>query len=577
LKILLKLLKFLRPFLWEICLSLLLGVAAIGASIGMLGTSAYLIASAALHPSIAELQVAIVGVRFFGISRAAFRYMERLVSHSVNLKGVAHLREWFYRQVESTPPAELYTQKAGDLLDRVMGNLETLENFYVRVVSPVVVAVVVTASVSLFVGGYGTQLGIILAIGLLVNGLVIPAFSLQLTRKTILKSAEIRAELSAQVIEWLQGLEVLQSNNAQERWMEKINQTGAESGKLQTKIAFLNGFDSGLILLFMNLTVFALLWAAIPRVGEGVFNGVSLAVILLVATASFEAVGNLPQAAVNLTASLEAARRLFAIGEDKKDPEKLYQLQSEGWQPERIEVKDLSFVYGEEQAFRLDQVSFTLEKGKKLALVGPSGSGKTSLVNLLLRFWSPAQGSISLDQIQAGDLDPYQMRTCFAVISQTTKLFSSSLRDNLLLANPQADEKRLRQVLKEVELEEWVKHLPRGLDTWLGDQGLRLSGGERQRVAIARSLLQDRPFIILDEPVENLDPSTAKKIMATIFNVIKDRGLFLITHDLSFLSRINEILVLENGSIIERGEYGALIDKGGEFARMVQFQAETLE
>lgn len=570
-----KLLSFLNPFFWEICLSIILGIATISAGIGLLGTSAYLIASAALHPSISELQVAIVGVRFFGISRAGFRYLERLVSHSVNLRVLSRLREWFYEKVESSPPAELHTHKSGDLLNRVMGDLEVLENFYVRVVSPVVVAFVVAAGVSLFLGIYDARLGFILAAGLILNGLILPILSIMITRPLARKMLEMRSDLSARTVEWLQGLEELQSSGAHNRWMNSILEKGKEGGVWQTRISILNGANSGLGLLILNLTLLALLWVSIPLVSQGVINGVSLSVILLMGMAGFESVANLPQAAVMLNSSLEAARRIFELGEIQQ-VRREYRSPAVFLKPEKVEVKELCFEYQEGEDFKLKHISFSLEAGKKLALVGPSGSGKTSLVNLILQFWTPQEGVITLDQMDSSKIDPYQVRSYFAVISQSTTLFSASLRENLLLADPQADDQKLLQVLKLAELEDWFSRLSNGLDTWLGDQGLRLSGGERQRVAIARALLQDRPYLLLDEPVENLDSVTANKIMATLFKLFGNRGMLFITHDFSWLDWMDEILLLQNGSILERGTYQQLNLLNGRFAALKKLQEQTL-
>lgn len=570
-----KLLGFLKPFFWEICLSIILGIATISSGIGLLGTSAFLIASAALHPSIADLQVAIVGVRFFGISRAVFRYLERLVSHSVNLRVLSRLREWFYFQVESSPPAEIHTRKAGDLLNRVMGDLEILENFYVRVVSPVVVAVVVAAGASLFFGVYDKLLGLILAAGLFVNGVLLPVLSILVTRPLAKKMLEMRSDLSSQTVEWLQGLEELQSSGVHNRWADRILKKGEEGSVWQSRVATLNGFNSGLSLLVLNLTLLALLWIAIPLVTQGNISGVSLAVIMLMGMASFESVVNLPQAAVMLNSSLEAARRIFVLGDLRSTPREFDTLPA-SWQPNRVEVEELGFEYENGDSFRLKDISFTLVSGKKLALVGASGSGKTSLVNLILQFWSPNQGSINLDKLNSSQIDPYLVRSYFAVISQSTTLFSASLRDNLLLADPQADDDKLLDVLKMVELEDWYSHLPQGMDTWLGDQGLRLSGGERQRVAIARALLQDRPFLLLDEPVENLDPVNANKIMANLLKLFSSKGVLLITHDFSRLDQMDEILLLSDGIILERGTYDDLLRKGERFARLLEIQDQRL-
>ena len=570
-----KLLRFLKPFIWEICLSVVLGIATISSGIGLLGTSAFLIASAALHPSIADLQVSIVGVRFFGISRAGFRYLERLVSHSVNLRVLSRLREWFYTQVEASPPAEMHTRKAGDLLNRVMGDLEILENFYVRVVSPVVVAVVVAAGVSFFIGAFDVRLGLILAAGLAINGIILPVVSILVTRPLAKKMLEMRSDLSSRTVEWLQGLEELQSSGAHSRWTEGILSKGREGGIWQTRISSLNGINSGLSLLLLNLTVLALLWIAIPLVTQGSINGVSLAVILLMGMASFESVANLPQAAVMLNSSLEAAKRLFEL-EEQPVVKFVYEPMPENWTPSRVEVKSLCFEYEAGDNFQLKDISFALLPGKKVALVGPSGSGKTSLVNLILQFWKPQEGRITLDQTESSRVDPYLVRSYFAVISQSTTLFSANLRENLLLADPHADDQKLLQVIKLAELEDWFHRLPQGLDTWLGDQGVRLSGGERQRVAIARALLQNRPYLLLDEPIENLDPSTANKIMTTLFKLFNERSIFFITHDFSWLNQVDEILLLQNGAILERGSFKDLIHSGGRFAELKKIQDQNL-
>ncbi len=572
----LRLLRFLKPFTGEVLLSILMGVVTIASGIGLMGTSAYLIATAALHPSIADLQIAIVGVRFFGISRAVFRYLERLISHSVNLHVLSRLREWFYLRVESSPPEEYQTHRTGDLLDRVMGNLETLENIYVRVISPLVVAIVIVTGISYFVGGYARELGFILAVGLALNGFLLPAFSIVLTRRPAKELSAVRADLSSRVIEYLNGLEDLQSSGADLRWVESINQLGESTGKTQLVYSRLNALNSSLALIILNFTILGLLWVAIPLVDQGKIGGVSLAVIVLVGMSSFESVSILPQAAVNLTASLEAAKRLFALGRDTPSTEK-DQNQSLDWVPSQIELQNVTFEYNRAQSFKLNQISFKIEKGKKLALIGPSGSGKTSLTNLLLRFWSPTSGKIMLDEVNVDTLNLQQVISCFAVISQRSHLFSVSLRENLLLASVGVKDDELIQALHQVELDEWFSGLPEGLDTWLGDDGLRISGGERQRLLIARAILMDRPFLILDEPTANLDPINSKKIMQTIFRISESRGLLWITHDLSLLDEADKILLLENGSIIESGTYDLLMKENSKLTSWLELNAHYFE
>lgn len=572
----LKLLGFLKPLIWQVVLSILLGIAAVAAGIGMLGTSAFLIASAALHPSIADLQVAIVGVRFFGISRAVFRYLERLVSHSVNLKVLSNLREWFYRQIEAAPPAVLYTHKSGDLLNRVMADLETLENFYVRVVAPIFMALVVGTGVSFFLGTFNASLGLCLAAGLIFNGFVLPVCGVLATHKSAKEMITARAEISAQTVEWIQGLAELQAAGVQDQWLKQVNQKSRQAGEMQLNLSMLSGINSGLGLLLLNLTVVGLLWIAIPLVTAGSISGVSLAVILLMGMASFESVGSLPQAALMLNASLESAERLLTLNPSGQ-PKLTGQSLSDGGSPTLVSCEHISFEYADDQAFALCDVSFELRRGRKLALIGPSGAGKTSLVNLLLQFWQPTDGMIKIGGIPAGELDPYRVRALFGVVSQHTWLFSSSLRQNLLLADPRADDQKLLWALQKAELADWAARLPQGLDTWLGDQGVRLSGGERQRLSVARVLLQDRPFLLLDEPVENLDPVTAGSVLESVFDLFNDRGILMITHDFSHLERLDEILLLEEGRVSERGKFAALLANRQRFAALYDLFTQTLK
>jgi ATP-binding cassette subfamily C protein CydC len=562
-----RLLWFLKPFTLMILASILLGIGTTAAGIGMLGTSAYLIASAALHPSIAELQVAIVGVRFFGLSRAGLRYSERLVSHSVNLRVLDHLRQWFYDQIESSPSAELQTIKSGDLLDRLMGNIEDLENFYVRVVSPVIVALVIGIGASMFVGGYQTQFGLILGAGLFVTGIILPVEAILLTRRTSETFIQSRSILSAKIVETIQGIEDLQAFGVGREWIESIKKESNSNAKIQLKLSLLNSFNSGLMLAVLNVTIVILLWVAIPIVPSGLLSGISLAVILMIAIASFESTYTLPQAGQYLTSSIEAGHSLFLLTGSGKV--KQFQIdQKIKRYPKTISLEHVHFQYSEGPTFQLKDVNFILKAGKKTALIGSSGSGKTSIVNLLLRFWRPTEGSILVDGKNVEDLDPEEMRSFFSVISQSAYLFSATLRENLLLADPLASDEKLYKIFRQVGLEDWVSTLPDGLDTWVGDHGLRLSGGERQRVAIGRMLLQERPFIVLDEPDVHLDAETRSVIMDTIFKLSETKGILFISHDLSNIKKMDEILLLKEGQIIEKGNHKNLIDAAGDYAAL---------
>jgi ATP-binding cassette, subfamily C, bacterial CydC len=570
-----RLLVLLRPFAGWIALSVLLGSATIAAGIGLLGTSAFLIARAAEQPSIAALQVAIVGVRFFGITRGVFRYLERLVSHSVNFRLLSRLRVAIYKALEPLAPARLQTLHSGDLLSRAVADIETLENFYVRAVAPPVVAFVVTLGMSLFAGLYHPSLAYILAGGLLVGGTLVPVVARMLARQPGRDAIEQRAQLRAAVIDSIQGMPDLASNNRSEQYIQNIVSFSTVMGRSQQYLAWTNGVSSALMVLVSGITLWLVLWAAIPLVNAGFFDGVALTVLALVTIASFEAVNPLGQAAQQLESSLHAARRLFALMD--ATPE-ITQHANPCPPPDRsdIIVRNVSFRYLPELPDALQSIDIDLPVGKRLAVVGPSGAGKTSLANLLLRLWEYQSGEIILGGRDLRCYDPRDVRRQFGVVSQRTYMFSGSVWENLTLANPHASVAQVERALAQAGLFEWVNKLPAKLDTWIGERGLQMSGGERQRLALARCFLQDAPVLLLDEPTANLDALTESRLLSTIAALMAGRSVLWITHRLVTMELADEIVVLEAGRIVQRGTHAALITQPGLYYRMWSMQNRIL-
>jgi len=576
-KTFLRLLRFLHPFVGEICLSILVGIATIGAGIGMLGTSAYLITFAALHPSIAELQVAIVGVRFFGISRSVFRYLERLISHSVNLKVLSNIRGWFYRNIEPLAPAGLQDYHSGDLLDRVIADIETLQDFFVRVISPFIIAIVVTIVMSLFLGSYAAVLAWILLTGMLLNGFILPAFFMLISRENSRELLSNRAKLSTFMLEYFQGLEDLQASDTQDQWQKKIRDSNQALSSAQIKNGVLSGFNDALILLIANGTALAIFIASIPLVNNGLISGVSLAVVVLLTMASFEATNPLPLAAQNLMASLAAGQRLFEVVKTNTFDQEERQSIPTYIKIDRVEVKGVGFHYPNSEEVVLKDIDLILQKGDRIALVGPSGAGKTTLIEMLLGFWKPQKGQVKYLSVNQTFNNPIQHGDIFGVVSENSYLFSESLRENLLLAKPVATDNELIEVIKRVKLFGWYETLPNGLDTWLGERGQQMSGGERQRLALARVLLNDSPFIILDEPTSHLDSETAHTIMYDLLSNLKSKGILLITHQMEFLDDMDKIYFIKDGSVSESGSKNELLTHQGDFYDFYHLQDNLLD
>ncbi|MCJ7624387.1 MAG: thiol reductant ABC exporter subunit CydC, partial [Anaerolineaceae bacterium] len=540
---LMRLLGFLRPFAGWVLLSILLGVGTVFSGIGLMGTSAYLISRAALQPSIAVLQIAIVGVRFFGLSRGIFRYLERLVSHSLNFHLLARIRTWFYDALEPLAPARLMEYQSGDLLDRAIGDIETLEDFYIRVISPPLVAIIITTGVGFYLGGFDPSLAMVYVVGLFLSGIVIPVILFLLSQGANRRFINARAQLSASLVESVQGIEELLAFGLQTQRLEMIHSQSELFGKSQKHLALLGGLKDALLLLSENLTLWFILLLAIPLVVDDRLEGVLLAVLALVTISSFEIIAPLGQLASTAESSLQAAKRLFSIA-DSEPAVKTHP--SPALLPDSydLEIRDLSFTYSQSLPLALNEINLHLPAGKKVAIVGPNGAGKSTLINLLLRFWDFERGEIRIGNQDMRQFHPADIRSLFGVVSQNSYLFDRSIRENLLLARRDASDEELLSVIKRVRLYDWILELPDGLDTWIGENGLKVSGGERQRLIIARTLLQNTPIWLLDEPASHLDPITEQAVSKTINEATENRSILQITHRLSGLERMDEIIML---------------------------------
>ncbi len=568
---LLRLLGFLAPFTGWVALSVLLGAATITAGIGLMTTAAYLISAAALHPSIAVLEVAIVGVRFFGLTRGVFRYLERLVSHSVNFRLLAGLRVWLYRALERLAPAGLQTYRSGDLLSRAMADIETLEDFYVRAVAPPLTALLVVAGMGLFLRGFAPLLGNLALAFLLAGGAAWPLLGRALSRRPGRQVVATRARLHAALVDGIQGSADLLAFNREEEQKALIAELSGATIRAQRRMAWIGGLSSALGLLTSNLGMLAVLVAAIPLVRSGYLDGVYLAVVALGTLASFEAVLPLPQAAQTLEGSLHAARRLFELADASpavSDPPQPAPLPTGN----ALEVRGLRFRYAAGEAPALDGVELRVEEGQCAALVGPSGAGKSTLINLLLRFWEFSEGEITLGGKDIRQFSQEELRGRMGVISQSTYLFDGTLRENLLLARPAASQEEIERAVRAAQLHETVAGLPQGYDTWIGEHGLRLSGGERQRLAIARAVLKDAPILLLDEPTSHLDALTEQAILRNLLALLPGRTALMVTHRLVGLEAMQAVYVMQNGRIVEGGTHTGLLNAGGLYRRMWESQ-----
>lgn len=564
-KYLSRLLQFLQPNTKQILLSILFATLTIAASIGLLMTSAYLISKAALRPSIGAISVAIVGVRFFGISRGIFRYIERLASHTASFKILADIRVWLYDAIEPIAPAGISKYKSGDLLNRLIADVDTLENFYVRVFLPPVVAIIIVLGVSAIMLTFSAWISLILFLSLVFVGIGLSLFALIGGKKVGAESVNKRSVLREDIVDMVNGLPEILLFTRTKQMIQKIQQAGREYYQTQIKISALNATQTAATSLIVGVAVWLVLLVSIPMVSSGALDGIYLAVIVLGVMASFEAVQNIPQAMNLLGANIRSAERIFGVTDQAALLATPYNDHALPEKPS-IQLKGVSFRYAETPV--LENIDIDLTYGKKIAIVGPSGAGKTTLSDLLLRFWDPAGGEILIDSTPSKQISPDANRELYSVVSQNSFLFNTSLMENLLVADPDASEEQVEHACKLAELDRFIKTLPKGYQTIIGERGYQFSGGERQRLAIARALLKNAPILILDEPTANLDPTTEKKIIATIKERFSDRSMLWITHRLTGLEDMDEIIVLSDGKIVERGDQASLLAAGGRFARM---------
>jgi ATP-binding cassette subfamily C protein CydC len=566
-----RLLRMLVPGGPRFLAAALLLAATLASGLGLMASSGWLLARAAEHPSIAALSVAIVGVRFFGISRGVFRYLERLLSHDVTLRLLARLRVDVYAALEPLSPARLGAA-SGDLLSRIVADVETLEGAYVRVLGPALAAVVVAGAVGALLATASTAVAAATLLGLALAGIVVPVLAGRLGERPGRRLVEARAGLTAHLVDGVLGVADLLAFDRGRAHAQEVHSRSLALSTAQERLARVSGLGGALAGLAADVTVVAVLWLAIPVLRRGEMAGPGFAAALLLALASFEAVSGLGAAHAALGTIRTAAQRLFALL-DEPPPVVDPPSPSPAGPGASLEVRELRFSYPASAGPALDGVSFRLERGRTIALVGASGSGKSTLLRLLLRFYDAPPGTLFLDGVDLRDLSAEAVRSRIAWMDERPHVFNATLRDNLLLARPDADAPARADALRRAGLlvETWRE----GEDTWLGEEGQRFSGGERQRLALARTFLSGAPLLLLDEPTAHLDAVAARAVAAEIRRSAPRCGTLLVTHRLRGLEWVDEILVLHDSRVAERGAFADLAARNGLFARMLDVERSS--
>jgi ATP-binding cassette subfamily C protein CydC len=561
-----------RRHLARLVLGTLAGLVAAGAAVGLMALSGWFIASAAvagLAPATAILFnffLPSIGVRLFAILRTGARYAERVFTHEATFRILESLRVWFYRRIEPLAPAGLWRFRSGDILNRIVSDIEALDNVYLRVLSPAMVALLVSllvcALLAAFDGGIAAASGLLLALAGIGVSAAAARAGAAAGRAIAVRSADLRMRL----VEGLQGLAEITLFGAVAQQLARTEQSQSDLIAAERRMAFIQGGAAAAVSLLSGAAVLTALYVGSGLVAGGRLSGAVLVLIVLAVMASFETVAGLPAAAQFLSRTRAAGRRLLEVVES---PPAVAFAAAPAPAPEGFDVAfdAVSFRYRRQLPRALDAVSFKVPHGHRFAVVGESGAGKSTLASLLVRFFDPETGAVRIGGKDVRILGESDLRRLIVVLSQQSHLFSATIRENLLVAKRDAGEAELRRALTAARLIDFVEGLPDGLDTWVGEAGRLVSAGQARRLAAARAILRDAPIWVLDEPTEGLDRVTEADLVHSLLELTKGRTVLWITHRLLNLQQMDGIIVLDGGRVSDRGTHAELLARNPRYAQ----------
>ena len=556
----------------RLAVSLLAGVVAAGAGIALLAVSGYLISRAAERPTVLALAVPIVVVRSLVIARALGRYTERLLSHDVALRILARTRRTVYDRLIPLVPGGLVRMRGGDLLGRIVGDVDAMQHLYVSGLGPPAVALVITAAAAGAAGAILPMAGLVLAVILGIGALGLPLMAGLAGRRAGRRQAPARAALGSEVLESLQLAPELAAYGLVDDRVRRVRAADHDLAKEARSDAAIGAASAGLVAALAGLAAAAMLAVGAPAVRDGRMDGVLLAALALLALASVEALAPLPEAARRLAATVTAARRIEEVTlapAPVLDPAAPLPVPA----APALSLEGARLRHGADEAWVLDGVDLRLDPGRRIAIVGPSGSGKTTIAEVLVRFRGLDAGRATLDGRDIGLFGADDVRQRVRLCEQAAHLFTGSIRDNVLIGRPGASDDDVRSALVTVGLHDWIADLPHGIDTQVGEAGAEVSGGQRSRIALARVVISEAPVMILDEPAAHLDPSSARDLIDRIVASSPVRSILLITHSPIGLESFDEVLVLEDGRVVERGHAADLAEGSGRYVELMALGA----
>jgi ATP-binding cassette, subfamily C, bacterial CydC len=587
-----------KPLRRRLILAVLASAIATGCGIALLATSGFLLARASQHPNIVAIAMAVVAVRGLSVGRGVFRYAERLASHDVAFRILVDIRVRTFQRLERLAPAGLRTLRPGDVLARLVSDVDATQDLFLRGVAPPAAAILAGAGAVAACLLILPSAGLVLAAGLLAAGTLVPWLAAARARQAGLRLAPARGEFAANFTDLMSGAADLHAFGAVDAAAGRAAGSAATLATMERRAASGMGLGAGLSSAAAGLTVWAVLGLAVAATGAGALTRVPLAVVTLTALAAFEVVAALPAAAVQLGQARAGAERLTAVV-DAPDPvrDPAAPLPPPAGQV-RVRLRGAQVRYEPGAPLALGGavgsglaergavgsglaergavgsglaehgVDLDLAPGRRVALVGPTGAGKSTVAAVLLRFCELSGGSATLAGEQLSAYAADDVRAVIGGCAQDPHIFNTTIAGNLRLACPTATHEQLVTAAARAGLLPWIESLPLGWDTPVGAHGAAISGGQRQRLALARALLADPALMILDEPTAHLDPDSRRALTADILTATQGRATLLITHDLDGLDQVDEIVVLDRGRVVARGTHAELLRSGGLYRRM---------